>query len=185
MKIVLILILSLSTVACRVESADINKKSLEVVNIPSLHENMVIGKTWREIITHENGYPAENCNSSTAQKSQCYFALSEGKAFPVGTTNISVSVKAKAWYKGSPNESQCLIYAYMLKNSTDIGNHFIHTEVFNHYDTYKQNRRISYVNLKIPVINGAVKIGVGKKLDDGCSMDFAIYLDGYTINNHL
>lgn len=154
-----------------------------VINKPALHENIIAGITWTDPIAHAYGYPSINCNSSDSNLySQCWLAFSETQHLPLGASSINVTIKAKVWYKGGADISQCLIYAYVLKNSTEIGNHFIHTETFSLNDTTRQSRRISYINLDIPVVNGKVAIGVGKMLKSNCSVDFVVYLDGYKTN---
>lgn len=154
----------------------------EVINFPSDHKNMLSGHTWTQEIEHEYGYPLANCRgSNSGQFSQCWIAFSEGTAFPTGAKALRLSIKQKAWTtnRGAAQESYCLIYAYVLKNSTEITNHVAHTETWSSDYTYRDTRRVNYSSITVPVVNGKVALGVGKKIKGNCQVDIAVYLEGY------
>jgi hypothetical protein len=172
MKNLIFAVLLLPLVAC----AD------EVINFPGDHSNILSGHTWKQEVEHEGGYPKNNCRGSDSYlHSQCWIALSEGTSFPVGTTSVRLTLKAKAWTRnvGYQTDSYCLIYGYVLKNSTEHTNHLIHVEEWSPEIGYKDRRRVSYSNIVVPVVNGKVSLGAGKKIQGNCQVEFTVYLDGY------
>ncbi|MHA7000944.1 hypothetical protein [Aeromonas schubertii] len=143
---------------------------------PAEHKNMIFGHTWVADISQKDEYPQVNCNSEISEVySQCWVGLSEGIHFPVGFKTLKLRFKVKSWnHKGS--DSYCLGYVYSLVSSTEIGNHFIHNESWS--ENKDERRRISYTMVELPVINGAIKFGVGKQITGDCEIDVATYFEG-------
>ncbi|WP_348688062.1 hypothetical protein [Aeromonas bestiarum] len=152
------------------------KNNDDVPVFPSEQKNMIFGYSWSEPIAPKDEYPVANCNANDSSKySNCWVGLSEGIHFPVGFKTIKLRFKVKSWnHKGS--DSYCLGYVYSLISSTDVGNHFIHNESWS--ENKDERRRISYTMVELPVINGAIKFGVGKQITGNCEIDVATYFEG-------
>ncbi len=143
---------------------------------PAEQKNMIFGYSWMSDISSKDEYPKVNCNSALSENySQCWVGLSEGVHFPVGFKTLKLRFKVKSWnHKG--RDSYCLAYVYALISSTQVGNHFIHNESW--LESKDERRRISYTVADLPVINGAVKFGVGKQITGNCYIDVAAYFEG-------
>lgn len=161
-----------------------SQEAAEVVNYPADHGNIIIGNSWSEPVKHTDGFPSNDCNAPDSGKiSQCKFTLSKGVDFPKDAKSLRLTLKAKAWIRniGKQHDSYCLIYGTVLKNATESTNHVIHSEVWSPEIGIKDHRRISYVNINVPVKNGQVVLGVGKEVVGNCQVDIVAYLDGYTM----
>lgn len=140
------------------------------------HDEIVYGVSWTENVPHSDTGIVNCARSDSGYFSQCYIALSQGLHLPQNATFVDLRVKLKIWANKSM-EGYCLAYLYGLSTNLHADNHFEHAEMWFGTD---ERRVIDYTTLRAKVVDGKVVIGVGKQIEN-CSIDFAIYLEGYDI----
>lgn len=153
---------------------------------PAAAERLIWMATWNAAVSHSDEDSGVLCGDEAANwESQCTQSLNLKELLSSDASSALLRIKAKAWNLASTEPSYCLIYARASGTEAHFSNHFIHTEEWSGGQAgLDERRRVSYATVSLPA-DDAAGVTIGKQIDGDCSVEFVVYLEGYTVRRSL